>query len=418
MKKNIFLVCLIFCGAVIAFGAQAGVGDNVAGYAWSENIGWISFNCTNQLTCESIDYGVHINPADGTFSGQAWSENIGWISFERTETGNPPTEPYSALGLTYTAKADLDSGEVTGWARALSYGDGWDGWIKFNGDTYGVNISSAGEFFGYAWSDMVIGWIDMSENGVTADPSLFNKAPDKPVKVGAGEIWSHCSLKGKSIPIFSWIYSDPDGDLQAAYEIEVDNNAAFAAPKFNHLVNMPSTSYALDLSHDDDSDWLSDLAWNATYFWRVRVKDSNNAWSEWSSSDEFKTPFHAYPYPDFTWLPTEPIQGVAVIFDPDLSSSYGGVFISSYLWTVTQGGHEFINETDSSSQYPEIVFSSYENRVKLGVTDSDGYFCETSARDITAEIPLPEYRETSPVGFIKKSLAALVSFFQLLNCSF
>jgi len=396
----------------------AGEGDNLSNYAWSENVGWISFNCTNQDTCATVDYGVNIDPASGEFSGEAWSENVGWISFNRTETGAPPAAPYQEAELDYIAKIDLASGEVTGWARALSFGGGWDGWIKLKGDSYGVTADAGtGAFSGWAWSDMVIGWISMSGSnyGVVVDPGVFNDPPDRPTKVGSGETWNNCSIQGKSVPVFAWNYSDPDGDPQASYEIEVDDNSAFAVPKFNHVVNSPSTSYALDLSHDDDSDWISELVWNTTYQWRVRVKDSHGNWSKWMTSDEFKTPKHAYPWPDFEWIPEEPNQGEAVLFDPDSSQAYGGTEISSYLWTVVEGAGEFVDDTDSSSQYPCIIFSASDNKIRLRVTDSDGYSCLSAARDITAQLPLPEYQEVPPTAWIQKALTAISSFIELFT---
>ncbi|MFC1857341.1 hypothetical protein ACFL9U_04850 [Thermodesulfobacteriota bacterium] len=62
-----------------------GIG-NLKGYAWAENAGWISFSCQNTESCESISYGVRINPENGVITGNAWGENIGWVSFNSTET--------------------------------------------------------------------------------------------------------------------------------------------------------------------------------------------------------------------------------------------------------------------------------------------------------------------------------------------
>lgn len=72
--------------------AEAGAGQNVLGFAWSENIGWISFN--NLSDGSATSYGVNISPlgvtGTGDLSGHAWSENIGWVSFNRLDTGTPP----------------------------------------------------------------------------------------------------------------------------------------------------------------------------------------------------------------------------------------------------------------------------------------------------------------------------------------
>lgn len=100
----------------------AGAGDNVSGYAWSDNIGWISFNNLNGSS--TIDYGVKIDDNKtsstyGDFSGYAWSDNLGWVSFNRSDTGNPPEAPFNT-GSGPIARIDWSSGNVTGWARVLS----------------------------------------------------------------------------------------------------------------------------------------------------------------------------------------------------------------------------------------------------------------------------------------------------------
>lgn len=61
---------------------NAGAGDSMSGFAWSDNIGWLSFNCTDVGVCGTKDYGVNIDSL-GNVSGNAWSDNIGWVSFNR-----------------------------------------------------------------------------------------------------------------------------------------------------------------------------------------------------------------------------------------------------------------------------------------------------------------------------------------------
>jgi len=129
---------------------------NVWGWAWSENIGWISFSCEDTMTVgvEGPDYGVHIDdnnssPTYGQFSGYAWSRGttdnpggIGWIRFD------PPPDPTYSNGYPappyYSARVSTTTGEVSGWARACAgtanpdicatgtnpAAGGWDGWIK------------------------------------------------------------------------------------------------------------------------------------------------------------------------------------------------------------------------------------------------------------------------------------------------
>ena len=149
----------------------------LTGYAWSSNIGWVSFNCDNAGTClTDNEYKVKLL-ADGTLSGYAWSSNIGWIKFGGL-SGFP-----GGSG-TVAANASLSGGAFHGWARALSAGGGWDGWISLSGKTISspVNFSNApisatyapgaqgtygvtaggNALTGYAWGSDVVGWLSFS----------------------------------------------------------------------------------------------------------------------------------------------------------------------------------------------------------------------------------------------------------------
>ena len=176
--------------------AEAGTSQNVSGWAWSDTIGWISLNSTNDAS--AADYGVNVDVANratggtGDISGTAWSENIGWVSFDRGVTGTPPSAPFNGVSGPI-AQVDWATGKVTGWARATAgceavagtpvvacagtaagaAAGGWDGWIKLSKDTadagadYGVQIAGS-RFSGYAWggagaastTPAVIGWVD------------------------------------------------------------------------------------------------------------------------------------------------------------------------------------------------------------------------------------------------------------------
>jgi hypothetical protein len=142
--------------------ATAGSADDVYGWAWSSNIGWISFNCTNEGTCSGVDYGVDFDQGTGLFSGYAWSSNIGWISFNTSDLSGCPSG---------TCEARLSGGVLTGWAKALAGGTvgsgGWDGWIRLSdiggSPSYGVTLSDT-QLNGFAWGDDVLGWVDFNPN--------------------------------------------------------------------------------------------------------------------------------------------------------------------------------------------------------------------------------------------------------------
>ncbi|MBU0624830.1 hypothetical protein KKF05_00640 [Patescibacteria group bacterium] len=115
--------------------AQAGLAENVSGWAWSGSVGWISLNCTNNDTCDSVDYGVtlvDIEELEGwaDLFGWAWSETVGWICFGQTCGGVTPEggPAYAQYRDFYEDRSD----EIYGWARIESLGD--DGWISLNCD--------------------------------------------------------------------------------------------------------------------------------------------------------------------------------------------------------------------------------------------------------------------------------------------
>lgn len=119
--------------------ARTGSNDLVGGWAWSENIGWISFNCSNPEidSCATQDYGVDLD-IDMNLSGYAWSENVGWIAFEDT-VATPDGHAFASncindcnvdFGNTCIACFNPDDWEVYGWAKIVALGD--DGWISLN----------------------------------------------------------------------------------------------------------------------------------------------------------------------------------------------------------------------------------------------------------------------------------------------
>jgi hypothetical protein len=166
-KELAGLAVLVLLGALAAAVVQYGPknpylapatahasGDAITGYAWSDNIGWISFSGT---AADSSPYGVVVG-ADGTLSGYAWSDNIGWITFGANACG---------------AQAAMVAGALSGFAQAVGADNqGWDGCISLSGASpaYGVTLSG-NTFTGYAWGSDVVGWLSFS--GTAADGSPY-----------------------------------------------------------------------------------------------------------------------------------------------------------------------------------------------------------------------------------------------------
>lgn len=156
---------------------SAGSQHNLSGYAWSDNIGWLSFNCTNDGGSCAPDYGVNVDTSTGVFSGYAWSDNIGWVSFNSADMTGCPSSPCAPT-------IDTTTGVVTGWAKVLSAGGGWDGWIKLSGtsnddSTYGASFLGANAS-GYSWGDVVVGWLSWKgpSYGVLGQTTIINPGPD------------------------------------------------------------------------------------------------------------------------------------------------------------------------------------------------------------------------------------------------
>lgn len=153
MKKIIYITATLFMFffASSAFAAQQ---DNVFGYAWSHNTGWISMNnCTESggvVSCPAgPEYGITIDPTTGAVSGYAWSSNLGWIDFGDAGSCGPDAQVTWGVGGT---------GVWSGYVRAISAdanSGGWDGCIRMagtGGGGYQVSIAANGQLTGYGWN--------------------------------------------------------------------------------------------------------------------------------------------------------------------------------------------------------------------------------------------------------------------------
>lgn len=156
------------------------------GYAWSSNIGWISFNCrtggNNQSNiCGTSNYQVAVN--GNNLSGYAWSSNIGWIRFGGL-SGFPNGSGTNGNNARVTGA--YPNYQLNGWARACSVFQsncsgslrpdhergGWDGWISLRGTNYSISTANYGSPQ-YAWGSEVIGWIDMSTHAELYTPAFL-----------------------------------------------------------------------------------------------------------------------------------------------------------------------------------------------------------------------------------------------------
>ncbi|MBZ9577654.1 PKD domain-containing protein [Patescibacteria group bacterium] len=211
-----------------------------------------------------------------------------------------------------------------------------------------------------------------------------------------------------SAPIvrFSWDYNDDDNvplgtDPQSAYEIQIDDDS-----------NLDEDPIVTLSGGDSTSRDYSPPSFGTTYWWRVRVRDTNGpAWSGWANGPNL-TPTK-WPDPDFIWCPLEPDINETIQFcsvfgagvcdqaaEPpcsDMASSADNLTTCAagcnlWEWDFDNDGTPEITSTNN----PTYSYSSSgDYRVRLTVTDAGGHSC-FKQHDLSADIPLPIWKEIPP----------------------
>lgn len=458
MKNNFFRILI---GGLVSFClvgvANAGTEHNVQGWAWSNmndplttadesSIGWISFNSLNcDIDGDGVyegageiggpapegcptsgvvnSYGVNINPSTGIFSGYAWSENVGWISFNSGELVGCPSGSCQAI-------MDVNSGNVSGWARACavfqggcsgilkSAGElgGWDGWIKLAADdrSWGVSVNriggdpNFGKFSGYAWGDINIGWVNFSSTfGAVNVPGL--PVPDNPPDVDFPVNYfeeNYCSgFNGIATITFDWNFVD-FGDSQSKYQIKINS---MELPENVKIATVDTTPSGYE------------IAFNTTYDVYVKVWDQagqDSGWKEFPS--QLETDSHAWPYVVFEYSPESPTLGQPVHFDDKSicyqtgdSNEYSCAIATSYSWNFGDGSS--IDNTKGDTSHIYTTKGTYE--VSLAIVDDVGT-CSTSTGSalnggdpVNIKPPIPKYQEIPPIFFLRRMLVQIGNIF-------
>lgn len=216
--------------------AEAASTDNMSGFAWSDTIGWVSFNCTDTNSCASSNYGVNLDTVTGNLFGYAWSEHIGWIKFGGL-SGFPSGSGSSPQN------AQLVSNNLIGFARACagtsvgdcstmtSRTDGWDGWISLNGTGYGVTLSGS-NFQNYAWGSDIVGWLQWNPSfggvvlGSASLPIINFSANPTSVPSGSASTLTWTSANATScLASGGWTGSkSPSGGSESTGSLTVDTS--------------------------------------------------------------------------------------------------------------------------------------------------------------------------------------------------
>ncbi|HEY5220975.1 MAG TPA: fibronectin type III domain-containing protein [Candidatus Paceibacterota bacterium] len=188
---NISLDCTTSPGGNICGTSNYGVSNdgsgNLAGWAWNDTYGWISF-CGNSsgggstlsgstwVCPSSPTYQVVINPSTGVFSGWAWNDTLGWISFNCSNTSNCGTSQYDVV-TTWTAAGV----EATGTLDSATFDTGVTSGAQLNSVTWqGSAPSSTAVGFQFAVASSSSGpWNFVGPDGTSA--TTYTGIPGVPV---------------------------------------------------------------------------------------------------------------------------------------------------------------------------------------------------------------------------------------------
>jgi len=392
----------------------------------------------------NIDYGVDIDEDTGYMSGYAWSENIGWISFNESDIAGCPSGVCKAKMATVPSDGKY---AITGWARVLSVKNepanngGWEGWIKLDG-TY---IDSVGDFHEFAWSDMVLGWLsfnsaDCDGTRCTAVGSYkvhVDLPPKAKISCGGDCQGGLCD----SDPVSEWVMYQPIGCPACQFRVKSTElssgniactnwkliNASTNAVEWQSNVSdltfpvgVPVGHFRLQLTVSDDnsnSDCTAGSSSTDTHLiWIKREVQAG-----FMCSFESPYPTEDVPEPDPNWMDCNSSafkklaknQTVYVTDDPAKSihstKSEGAGNISSRKWTFT------IDGAASSTIGTTASFNAGKtNKIDLKVTDDNlpgqEGFGRQGCMSISANAKsLPKWQEVSPVGMIWNYLVASIS---------
>jgi hypothetical protein len=274
---------------------------------------------------------------------------------------------------------------------------------------YDISITAQNEKSGQGWAKVIIP----------------NQPPSKPTPSdGNGVTWDHCSVQALSIPTFHWHYSDPEGDPQQSYQIEIEDvdhpEKSFFTDSKNASCSSGQTC-AYTPSTIPWREWMNSdpKSWNTNSKWRVKVKDNQGNWSDWSAKEwedatSFTTPLHAAPYPEFSPNKVRVSQNEAVTFidnsecytseHPEGIPSCQGLNVT-YEWDFDYDIATGVFAPDKITT-PGNITHSYSERgtyyVKLRIKDNTVWtsgeiiHCDSETKTITVTPPLPRWWEIAP----------------------
>ncbi len=153
--------------------------DNLSGWAYNDNIGWISFSSTTP------NYSVSIDSA-GNFYGWAWNDIIGWISFNCANSG---ADPESDCNPSYKVKTVWFAQAATGTLISSVFDTRVSAGAAINTIMWQGNRNGGAVKFQIASSDNSAGpWVYYGPNNTSLDSDVYYPA-DSNTPIAINPTW-------------------------------------------------------------------------------------------------------------------------------------------------------------------------------------------------------------------------------------
>ncbi len=422
MKKIAYIIIFLLMAASAAMASES---QNVRGWAYSDNLGWISLNHTIDKNATDTDYGVNINRqgyidvSSYAYLGQLGNTGASeWITFDPDVAGSPPSD---AIGGGYLARAR--DGKLSGWARAISAcpwdaenkkctgagaapGSEWDGWIKLsgkaqNGDDYGVELADGSSedvkiFKGWAWAGDYGGWISFNcqdggknKENICAD---FDYGVETTFHEIAKPFADNLQLAGgidfcKREMSFGWTYHGSSNESK--FEIWISEDPS--VPDSASTIKISGSRNTLPEGTDEISVNMENADGKGTkikldtlkYYWKVKVWDSEDPAQESDLSKQSAAEFATdtlYPDARFEIYPDYLTKEITTKLDASKTQCWtyvDGVKTENecfrYIWTIEPSvdieGNKYWDFADVPGSDPPIKSTLSDKIVYINFFD-------------------------------------------------
>jgi len=268
--------------------------------AWAN--GDNTFVTTPLSVCSTVynNNTFHVCYFDGI--GASWGADPSLAQFDDAFTPSP-------VGAWAGFDRNWGAGQVDATGKVDSVSGIWRGRINFQGGLYtfhtisddGVELTVDG--FGVVisnWTDhgaiqndssvlnipagsrnVTLRWY---ENGGDARIRLWWDYTSNPPTASNLQITSPNYCSANPAYLFSWSFCDPSGSNESQFQFQVDDNSDFSSPVVDRTVsglNNPSPTTNTQAVLVSGSPSPDRVVYGTTYYWRVKVWDSNGADSGW-----------------------------------------------------------------------------------------------------------------------------------------